>query len=47
MCFGEAYLEQSADLLNDADSPPLGFSKSDRVLKSLDKMDAFFDEPFG
>lgn len=43
--FVQGYLQRGADLLNDlSGSPPLGFSKSARGKKSVQMMDAFFDD---
>jgi hypothetical protein len=42
--FTQGYAQRGADLLNSPDSPALGFSKAARGRKSVDMMDAFFDE---
>ncbi|MFE7753419.1 hypothetical protein [Streptomyces sp. NPDC057428] len=42
--FTQGYAQRGANLLNSPDSPALGFSKAARGRKSVEMMDAFFDE---
>ncbi len=42
--FTQGYAQRGVELLNSPESPALGFSKTARGLKSVQMMDAFFDE---